>query len=85
MYLTTFEERVRQSIFVNKLKFINAHNEKYAKGKVTFTMAPNKFADLTSQEIRTRYKGVKVPSNLKSGNFPLADYTATPRTPTTNM
>ncbi|CAH1109599.1 unnamed protein product [Psylliodes chrysocephalus] len=44
------EEKVRFQIFQDNVQKINAHNARYEAGLETYTMAVNKFADLTPKE-----------------------------------
>ena len=41
-------------MFTSNLEYITKHNEEAAKGIHTFTLAVNKFADLTNEEWRQR-------------------------------
>ena len=43
----------------NKVK-VQQHMKEYAEGKHTFTLALNKFADLTSEEFARGFKGLKI-------------------------
>jgi len=52
-YGSESEETYRISVFDSNLKIVSAHN---ASGQ-TWTMAANKFADLTSEEFTAQYKG----------------------------
>jgi cathepsin L len=49
------EETVRRLIWEANLKYINQHNEEAANGEHTFTVAMNKYADMTSQEFGAMY------------------------------
>lgn len=44
------EDARRLVIFQDSIKMIDAHNEKYKKGEVTWTMGLTHFADLTAEE-----------------------------------
>lgn len=54
VYKDQIELRARQRIFEENKNIIDEHNERYAKGLVTFQMGINKFTDLTSSEFRNR-------------------------------
>jgi len=56
------EHQYRYRVFRSNLDFVNTHN---AKADKTFTVATNKFADLTSSEFNAIYKGLKVPKGYK--------------------
>ena len=47
----------------NKAK-VEQHMKEYAEGKHTFTLALNKFADLTSEEFARGFKGLKIGSTV---------------------
>ncbi|RZC32524.1 cathepsin L1, partial [Asbolus verrucosus] len=49
-YATPAEEAQRLKIFQDNLVEIEAHNEKYAKGEVTYKKDINQFGDLTKEE-----------------------------------
>ncbi|KAF2885260.1 hypothetical protein ILUMI_20926 [Ignelater luminosus] len=49
-YATVEEEHLRQKIFVENLKEIKEHNEKYDAGVVTFTKRVTQFSDMTNEE-----------------------------------
>ncbi|XP_019770735.1 crustapain [Dendroctonus ponderosae] len=53
------EESRRFEIFQNNLKNIKEHNEKFAKGEVTYTQGVNQFADLTPEEFKNRFTGYR--------------------------
>jgi len=55
-YQTAEEEAYRFEIFQNNLDYINKHNADKTK---TFTLAVNKFADLTSEEFAAAYNGYR--------------------------
>jgi len=42
----------RYGVFKSNLAFIQTHNDKHARGQVSYAMAVNKFADLTNNEYR---------------------------------
>lgn len=48
IHMQNFEEKVVQ---------INAHNEKYNRGEVTWVMGVNHMTDLTEEELK-RYRGI---------------------------
>jgi cathepsin L len=49
------EEIVRRLIWEANLKYINQHNEEAAAGEHTFTVAMNKYGDMTSEEFGAMY------------------------------
>ncbi|CAH1099233.1 unnamed protein product [Psylliodes chrysocephalus] len=49
-YQNIREEHLRFNIFKNNLKKIEEHNAKYEKGEVSYYLAVNHFADMTSEE-----------------------------------
>lgn len=46
---------MRKNIFVGNYRLINEHNERFDKGEVTYSLAVNKFADWTPEEIKTLF------------------------------
>jgi len=56
------EESRRFGIFKENLAFIERHNNDHKLGKETYTVALNKFADLTNEEFSLRYLGGTQPS-----------------------
>lgn len=55
-YASVEEESVRRSIFNSNLDIINSHN---ANTEKTFTMAANKFTDLTPEEFGAKFNGYR--------------------------
>ena len=53
------EELIRKQIFQKNLQKIEAHNRLHRKGKVSFSMAVNKFADLHAKEFASKFKGLR--------------------------
>lgn len=51
-YINAFEHAKRQAIFSENLRYIMKHNAEASLGKHTYTLAINKFADLTHGEFR---------------------------------
>ncbi|KAG8256908.1 hypothetical protein J6590_059856 [Homalodisca vitripennis] len=60
-YVTQEEELKRMTIFLENLKFVREHNEKFGKGEVSFDVEINKFSDLTTEEFVTMMNGYKRP------------------------
>ncbi|KAB7503953.1 Cathepsin K [Armadillidium nasatum] len=67
-YKTKFEKQYspeedarRHVIFKATKKIVEEHNKKFEEGKVTYTMAINKFADFTEEEMKVR-RGARVPA-----------------------
>lgn len=58
-YTNPEEEAQRFQIFQNNLKNIRDHNEKFARGEVTYTQGVNQFADLTHEEFKSRFTGLR--------------------------
>ncbi|CAH1101128.1 unnamed protein product [Psylliodes chrysocephalus] len=55
-YANQEEEDHRFGIFQENLKKIEEHNERFNKGDETYTLGVNKFADLTTEEMKN-FKG----------------------------
>ncbi|XP_064122849.1 digestive cysteine proteinase 2-like [Macrobrachium nipponense] len=58
-YSNAKEELYRKTIFENHLKNIEAHNERFQKGEVTFDLAMNRFGDMTTEEFVAQMTGLK--------------------------
>ncbi|CAH1110855.1 unnamed protein product [Psylliodes chrysocephalus] len=76
-YATLEEERVRFGIFQDNVQKINTHNARYEAGLETYTMAVNKFADLTLQEFGAMLRRINGPipkmtltTHVQSGTAP---------------
>ena len=68
------EEKKRKLIFTSNLEFILRHNELYKRGLQNFTVGLNHFADLTNQEYREFYTGLKTNGNEPLGKSPQIQY-----------
>lgn len=55
------EDAKRFELFKKKLIEFKAHNEKYEKGEVSYTVGINQFTDLTEEEFQMRHTGLKLP------------------------
>ncbi|KAK4876097.1 hypothetical protein RN001_012519 [Aquatica leii] len=53
-YSNTVEEKFRFKVFMENLNKIDAHNEKYDKGLVSYTLGINQFSDLLASEFLKR-------------------------------
>ncbi|CAH1101124.1 unnamed protein product [Psylliodes chrysocephalus] len=58
-YGTPEEEQHRLEVFLENSKKIDAHNEKFAKGEVSYSQGLNQFSDLTAEEWKNRNHGLK--------------------------
>ncbi|KAK8741885.1 hypothetical protein OTU49_002444, partial [Cherax quadricarinatus] len=58
-YVDAEEEKYRRSVFEENLEYVKEFNEKYERGEVSFTLAMNKFADMTNEEFNAVMKGYK--------------------------
>ena len=57
------EKDRRFEIFKDNLRFVDEHNAAADKGEHSFRLGMNKFADLTNEEYRSMYLGVKPGEN----------------------
>lgn len=60
-YKSLHEDNLRFEIFKSNLELINAHQIKYDKGEVSYTLGINQFADLTDEEFIKTYLGYQKP------------------------
>ncbi|RZB45740.1 Peptidase C1 and/or Inhibitor I29 domain containing protein, partial [Asbolus verrucosus] len=60
-YSNSKEESFRKQLFLEKLKHIEEHNERFRQGLVTYQIGVNKFADMTEEEKRPHAHGLTVP------------------------
>ncbi|XP_066951498.1 digestive cysteine proteinase 1-like [Macrobrachium rosenbergii] len=68
-YASQEEELYRKSVYEEKLKFIEEHNKRYEQGLETYTVAVNKFADMTQEEVVSKMTGLKGPRPAKGNNL----------------
>lgn len=66
-YLSGSEEAIRKLIFADNLKKIELHNYLYSKGRTTYMLGVNQFADLTVEEYSKMMNGLKKNSNRTGG------------------
>lgn len=52
---------MRKKVFEKNLNEINNHNAAFDRGEVTFRKEANKFADLTAEEVISKYTGLVMP------------------------
>merc|ERR1712212_836861 len=58
VYSNIMEEFYRMKVYSDNKVFVEKHNAEHAEGKHTYTVALNKFADLTTEEWSATYKGL---------------------------
>ena len=56
-YRNVMEEMYRMSVYADNKAFVEQHNAEFAAGRKSFTVALNRMADLTNEEINQMYKG----------------------------
>ncbi|MBW3941429.1 C1 family peptidase, partial [Neisseria meningitidis] len=61
-------EATRKAIYLDNKKRVAAHNERYQNGEVSFTVALNHLADLTTEEFARKLNGYKQKSTLRSSS-----------------
>lgn len=61
-YRSSSEELQRLKTFLENLEEIEAHNQKFAKGEVTWTKGINQFADWTKEEIDAFFNREELPT-----------------------
>jgi len=66
-YANPIEEFYRMKVYADNKAFVDQHMKEYAAGKHTFTVALNKFADLTNDEFNQLYKGLIMGSTRPHG------------------
>ncbi|XP_068210621.1 digestive cysteine proteinase 2-like [Palaemon carinicauda] len=57
-YTNAKEDLYRKAIFESNFKYIEEHNERFRKGEVTFSVAINQFADMTTEEFTAQMTGL---------------------------
>jgi cathepsin L len=62
-------EFVRRLIWESNLKYIQRHNMEYDMGKHSYSLGMNKFGDLTNEEFRAMYLGMKRVVNTTHGSL----------------
>ncbi|KAL3882302.1 hypothetical protein ACJMK2_028663 [Sinanodonta woodiana] len=60
-YESTEEEAYRRFIFIENLKKIDIHNEKYKKGEKSYWLGVNHFSDLKTEEFKAMHSGCLKP------------------------
>jgi len=70
-YANPIEEFYRMKVYADNKAYVAQHMEEFAAGKHTFTVALNKFADLTTEEWTATYKGYVAQSSLPHGTHEL--------------
>jgi len=66
IYHDAAEELYRREVYFENLKIVEEHNKLHAAGKTSFTLAVNRFADMSSNEFTSRMNGF---SNEKRPKF----------------
>ncbi|KAF0286763.1 Digestive cysteine proteinase 2 [Amphibalanus amphitrite] len=56
-YRNAIEELHRMRVYADNKAFVARHNAEFAAGRQTFTVALNRFADMTEDEVNALYKG----------------------------
>jgi cathepsin L len=51
-YESEEEHRLRFKVWSNNLELVESHNAEFARGRQTFDLAMNRFADMTNSEYR---------------------------------
>lgn len=77
-YLNVAEETKRFNIWKNHLAIVHKHNEEFKMGKHSFTMAMNKYADMTNQEFVAMFNGFNYTLKLNSQTKPSAVFQVDP-------
>ena len=68
-YRNGIEELYRMQVYADNKALVTRHNAEHAAGKQTFTMALNRFADMTEEEVNTLYKGSVGQSSRQHGVY----------------
>ncbi|XP_057367038.1 procathepsin L-like [Daphnia carinata] len=56
-YANDAEELKRRKIWEKNIANIDKHNEEFKEGKHSYTLAENKYADMTKEEWKNHFKG----------------------------
>jgi C1A family cysteine protease len=78
VYATRDETLLRRSIYAANVAKIEAHNERFAAGEVTWNMATNQFSDLLGEEFKARYTGGLNMRNARTKNVKIVPANAAP-------
>ncbi|KAG1664216.1 Cathepsin L [Nymphon striatum] len=62
------EEMKRMDVFVSNLRFVKEHQAKFAAGKVSYNVAINEYADMTTQEFVGIMNGYKMSNQTSEGS-----------------
>jgi cathepsin L len=60
------EEPKRVQAFLQNAHHVESHNEKFAKGHVSFAVSHNQFSDMTHEEFKATMMGFKAPEGLQA-------------------
>uniref|UniRef100_A0A336KN08 CSON013185 protein n=1 Tax=Culicoides sonorensis TaxID=179676 RepID=A0A336KN08_CULSO len=63
-YKNDSEENLRKKVFERNFKEVEDHNAKFERGEVTYRKSLNKFADLTNEDVISKFTGIKMPDQL---------------------
>jgi len=58
-YASGSEEERRYNVYLDTKRIVDAHNQRYANGEVTFKMGINQFSDMTKEEFSNTHLGFK--------------------------
>ncbi len=76
-YNSATEEISRFETYLTNLDLVERHNQEAREGKHTYTLAMNKFADLTTEEFAGFYNGHNLPVqdfNLRKGGMIVTEF-----------
>ncbi|XP_037080221.1 procathepsin L-like [Pollicipes pollicipes] len=76
VYRDPVEEHYRMKVYADNKAIVSQHMKEYAEGKHTFTMAINKFADLTNEELGNLYNGPRIGSPVSHATHQMSGKTA---------
>lgn len=60
MFLSPGKEENRKKTFLKNAKEVDAHNEKFLNGEVSYVKAINKYSDLSDDEFIKRFGGIHI-------------------------
>lgn len=65
LFLSPGKEQARKETFLKTAREIEAHNEKFLRGEVSYSQKINKYSDMTEEQFMQSMTGIKLPPELE--------------------